>query len=189
MNEPLIKDHVYHFYNRGCNREPIFFNHGNYLYLLRKIKDTHLDYGVNILAYCLMPNHYHFLLQQITDRPISDWIRAIFNGYVQAVNKQTGRSGTLFQGRARHILVEREEYFVHVTRYIHLNPVEAGLVNHLHEWQFSNYAEWSGLRAGTLVDHDFVTTYFPEPDDYVSFVHDYSVSKEFARELEKYYLD
>ena len=112
MNEPLLKDHIYHFFNRGCNKEKIFFNEGNYTYLLKKIKESYRKYGVGILAYCLMPNHYHFLLRQETDRPLSDWIQALFNGYVQAVNKQVGRSGALFEGRAKHVLVDRDEYLI-----------------------------------------------------------------------------
>ncbi len=91
------------------------------------MKARHRYYGVGILAYCLMPNHYHLLLRQETDRPFSDWIQQVFNGYVQAVNKELGRAGTLFQGRAKHVLVETNEQLVHVVRYIHLNPVKARL--------------------------------------------------------------
>ncbi len=189
MNEPFLKDHLYHIYNRGCNKENIFFNEENYIYLLRKIKNSYIKYGATLIAYCLMPNHYHFLVRQVMDRPLSEWIQVLFNGYVQAVNKQQGRSGTLFQGKARHILVDDNSYLVHRARYIHFNPVEAGLVSRPEDWHFSNYAEWIGLRKGTLVDHKFLKDYFPEPLDYRKFVEDYRLEKRQAKKLQKYFLD
>ncbi len=136
-----------------------------------------------------MPNHYHFLVRQMTERPISDWLKDLFNGYVQAVNKQVGRSGTLFQGRAKHVLVDRDEHLIHLARYIHLNPVKAGLAKRPQNWRFSNYAEWLGARGGTLVDRDFVMAYFSTFEQYIEFVHDHDVGKELAEELERYYLD
>ncbi len=75
MNEPFLKDHIYHIFNRGHNKQKIIFNKCNYIYLLKKIKNSYLQYGVKILAYCLMPNHYHFLLQQMTERPqVELWV-------------------------------------------------------------------------------------------------------------------
>ena len=79
---------------------------------------------VDIVAWALMPNHYHFCLRQDTDRPISKFISVIFNAYVQAVNRQQNRAGTLFERRFRHVWVEQEEYLIHLCRYIHLNPVD-----------------------------------------------------------------
>ena len=110
MNEPFLRGYYYHIFNRGCNKENIFFNEGNYIYLLKKIKMSYLKYGVNIIAYCLMPDHYHFLVRQETDRPLSNWIQTLFNAYVQVMNKKQARSGTLFQGRAKHILVDNDAY-------------------------------------------------------------------------------
>lgn len=189
MRKPFEKGLVYHIYNRGCNKEPIFFSQDNYYFLLRKMKSSRQQYGVNILAYCLMTNHYHFLVQQLTDRPLSDWIKMLFNGYVQAVNKQQQRSGTLFEGAARHVWVDNEAYFIHVARYIHLNPVEAGLVQKAEDWLFSNYSEWIGVRPGQLVDQEFVKTYFPTPADYRTFVEEYSDDRRAETALQNYLLD
>lgn len=94
-----------------------------------------------MVAYCLMPNHYHFLVRQLSDRALSQWVQMLFNGYSQAINQQLNRKGTLFQNRAKHILIDKDEYLVHLVRYIHYNPVEAGLVHSPEEWQFSNYLE------------------------------------------------
>jgi REP element-mobilizing transposase RayT len=189
MIDPFLKNHYYHIYNRGCNKENIFFNPENYIYLLRKIQNTRHKYGATLLAYCLMPNHYHFLARQESERPLSDWIQTLFNGYTQAINKQQGRSGTLFQGRAKHILVDNDAYLIHLARYIHYNPVEARLVHLPEKWAYSNYAEWIGQRKGTLMDVEFIKSYFPQPDDYRRFVMDYSIKSKLAEKLEKYLFD
>ncbi|KAA3609628.1 MAG: transposase [Calditrichaeota bacterium] len=175
MNKPFEKGKIYHVFNRGCNRGLIFFSNENYLYLLRKVKSTYERYGVGVLAYCLMPNHYHFLLKQKTDRPLSDWIKTLFNGYVQAVNKQQKRTGTLFEGRAQHVLVDNNAYFVHLARYIHLNPVKAKLVKNPADWQYSNYLEWIEKRNGTLVNREFIRSYFEKPKFYEEFVADHII--------------
>ncbi|MGH7599077.1 MAG: transposase [bacterium] len=188
MNEPFIKGCCYHIYNRGCNREHIFFKEENYIYLLKKMQSSRLKYGANILAYCLMPNHYHFLTRQETDRPLSDWIQTLFNGYSQAINKQQKRSGTLFQGRAKHIWVDNDGYLIHLARYIHYNPVAAHLVSLPENWQYSNYAEWIGTRNGTLIDREFVRSYFTQPEDYRRFVMDYVVESQLGEKLKKYIL-
>ena len=113
----------YHICNRGANCEPIFFDRANYEYLLRLVKGKVMQHGVSVIAYCLMPNHYHFLLRQELDSPLSKFVNAVFLAYVQAVNRQQERSGTLFQGRFRHVWVLREEHLAWLCRYIHMNPV------------------------------------------------------------------
>lgn len=88
--------HYYHVYNRGCNREQIFANDNNYLFLLQRAKSFLPDYSLKVVAYCLMPNHYHFLLHPQEDGVLSRFIQRLFNSYTQAFNKQQKRSGTLF---------------------------------------------------------------------------------------------
>lgn len=180
----------YHIYNRGANRAPIFFSKENYFYFLRLIKKYALKYQITFIAYCLMPNHYHFLLRQDGDFPISKFINVLFNTYVQAVNHQRNRSGTLFEGRFKHKLVERDEYLIHLCRYIHANPVKAGLVTQLEEWPYSNYLEWIDERPGTLIDHDFVDAYFPQRQTYTEFVLDYLRGVEgLPKDIQRYLFD
>jgi REP element-mobilizing transposase RayT len=165
--------HYYHIYNRGANRERIFFNTGNYRYFLKLLKKHGRKYQIAIIAYCLMPNHYHFLLRQDGETLISHFIGVLFNAYTQALNRQTGRSGALFEGRFKDIHVDNDAYLLHLCRYIHGNPVKAGLVLAPEEWIYSNYLEWIGERPGTLVDYDFVNDFFPNREEYKAFVLDY----------------
>jgi putative transposase len=165
-----LAGHYYHVYNRGCNRQPIFANAGNYLFLLRRVKSYPADDPLSVIAYCLMPNHYHFLLRPEQDEALSPFIQRLFNSYTRAFNRQQGRSGTLFEGRAQSTLVDTEQYVIQLCRYIHLNPVKAGLVSHPGDWPYSNYLEWVERRDGALVDRQFVRQCFATAADYEAFV-------------------
>ena len=180
--------HFYHVYNRGCNRENIFANDDNYRYLLRQAKKFLPKSSVSVIVYCLMPNHYHFLLRSDTNNAISRFIQHLFNSYTQAFNRQQGRNGTLFEGRVQSIRVDDETYLIHLCRYIHLNPVIAGLVSHPEEWQYSNYLEWIGKRDGTLIDRDLVRAYIAKPSDYEEFIL-FSIDKAIAVKFAKYCAD
>ena len=185
----FAQGHYYHIYNRGAGRGILFFNPQNYLYCLGLIKRQSQRYGISIIAYCLMPNHYHFLLRQETDVSISKFINVLFNAYVQAVNRQQNRSGTLFEGRFRHVCIDREEYLVHLCRYIHLNPVKAGLVESPEVWPYSSYLEWIGQRSGTLKDEDFIRGRFPTPESYQRFVADYQDEGRVSKSIKRYIWD
>ena len=123
-----------------------------------------------MIAYCLLPNHYHMLIKVNTDNTLSPFIKRLFNSYTQAYNKQYNRKGTIFEGSAQVKLVESDEYVLSLSRYIHLNPVQAGLVNSPDEWPYSNYLEWIGARKGRLVSRDFVKAYYNTPEEYIGFV-------------------
>ncbi len=87
-----LAGHYHNVYNRGFNRERIFANDGNYVFLLRRAKSFLADYPLSVIAYCLMPNHYHFLLRPDADGTLSRSIQGLFNGHAQPFNKQQGRS-------------------------------------------------------------------------------------------------
>jgi putative transposase len=180
----FLPDQYYHVYNRGVNHQDIFSSDNNYRFLLSRVKSCLPESQITMIAYCLMPNHYHFLLRQDGIIPISSFIQAVFNSYAKAFNRASQRTGTLFEGPFRAVAVERFEYLLHLCRYIHRNPMEAGLVQHPAGWQFSNYLEWVGKRAGTLVDMGFVKDNYPNPNEYEDFVMEY-VSSEKTRELKK----
>lgn len=138
----FVEGHYYHIFNRTLGNELLFHNRANYLHLIRLMERYKREYQMSIIAYCLMPNHYHFVLRQDAGKPISQFIRVLFNAYVQALNIQLGRRGPLFEGRYHHVWVDKEEYLLHLCRYIHLNPIKAKLVSRVEDWEFSNYLEW-----------------------------------------------
>lgn len=181
-----MKNDIFHYYNRGCNRQNIFFNPENYLFLIRKIKQTYQEFGISVIAYCLMPNHYHFMIKQTSDRRASDWIKSLFIGYVQAINIEQNRSGTLFEGRTKCILIDKEEYLLHIIRYIHCNPLTAGIVDRIEDWHYSNYLEWVGMRKGKLFDRTFFSNYFRNHDDYRAFIREYAQDKRMNKQIERY---
>ncbi len=185
--DAFAPDQIYHIYNRGVDGMRIFARSENYVYLLRKVKRLVGDVHIRVLAYCLRPNHYHFVLRQEDQVPISTFIQRLFQSYTQAFNKEQGRRGPLCEGRFRHVHVDRDEYVVHLCRYVHLNPVAAGLVAPPSDWPYSNYLEWIEARPGTLVDRSFIRQYFSAPADYVAFVEDV-IPPEKERELNPYLL-
>jgi REP element-mobilizing transposase RayT len=185
----FVAGQYYHIYNRGAGKARIFFNNGNYEYLLRLVIKYYQTYGATIIVYCLMPNHYHFLLRQEADQPLSRFVNVLFNAYVQAFNLQQGRTGTLFEGRFRHRRVEDWKYLSHLCRYIHRNPVQARLVSHPEDWSYSNYREWVGLRDSALKDETFIQDHFPDPEEYRAFVNDIEDEKKNLEKIKKYLFD
>ena len=162
----------YHIYNRGAAKNLIFFNPGNYEHCLRLVKRYAKPYGAAVIAYCLMPNHYHLCLRQETEIPLSRFINVVFNAYVQAVNRQQARTGALFEGRFRHVRISDDRQLIQLCRYIHRNPLEARLARHPQDWLYSNYLEWIGQRSESLKDAALITGYFATPEEYSHFVSD-----------------
>jgi len=180
----------YHIYNRGAGGQPIFRVEENYSFLLRLVKKYRQQLCVAVIAYCLMPNHYHFLVRQDGENPAGSLPQLVFNSYTKAFNKRYQRTGTLFEGRYQSIWVDKTEYLLHLCRYIHTNPVKAKLVSRLGDWPYSNYPEWMGTRRGTLFDHDFVEESFPERARYHQFVIDYlEEADHLPQGIETYLLD
>jgi REP element-mobilizing transposase RayT len=181
---------VYHVYNRGVQRGLIFQETENYHFLLRLIGKEASGCGVGIIAYCLMPNHYHFLLRQKTDTSISIFIQRIFNAYTKAFNKRFSRTGTLFETPFKSIHVDSDAYLLHLCSYIHRNPIDSmpPLVSSIDEWPYSNYPEWVGKRNGVLFDRECVKQLMQDVPDYVFFVLETQPMKVLQR-LEKYCID
>ncbi|MDJ1171277.1 transposase [Roseofilum sp. BLCC_M154] len=160
----------YHIYNRGNNRQAIFFETDNYLYFLRQFRHYFIEPQVlDVLAYCLMPNHYHFLVY-LNQADFSQHMQRFTLSYTKAMNRRYERVGSLFQGRFQAILVDNDRYLAHLTRYIHLNPVEANLVESAEDWPYSSYPEYLQVRGGTLPQCERVTSLFESVDAYRQFV-------------------
>lgn len=145
----LRAGYYYHLYNRGVNYQPIFFTPANWLFFIKQLRQYGQPESVSMIAYCLMPNHYHFLVYVKADDFSQKVMQPFGVSYTKAINKQEKRVGSLFQGPFKVKLVDTDEYLLHLSRYIHLNPVFAKLVDHPAKWKFSSYQDYIGLRSGT----------------------------------------
>ena len=147
---------LHHFYNRGNNGEQVFYTPAHYHYFLRKVRAHLLPTG-RLLAYCLMPNHFHLLFEPAATDAEGHWTRhglgLVLGAYAQGLNKERGRTGSLFQKRTKAKLLEadpRGTYPGVCLHYLHQNPYRARLVPSLAEWPYSSYRDYAGLRSGTL---------------------------------------
>lgn len=154
MSRPLRIEYPgawYHVMNRGRRGERVFRNTGDYRGFIEILKDARHMWNLRVTAYCLMPSHYHILVQT-PDGNLSRSMRHVDGVYTQRFNRSHGTDGPLFRGRYKSILVEVDSYLLPLVRYIHTNPLNAGLVNELqnYEWgshrgYLSNAPEWDWL--------------------------------------------
>jgi REP element-mobilizing transposase RayT len=172
----FYKDTFHHLYNRGANKGIIFFERENYLYFLRRMKYYSSKFQMRILAYCLMQTHFHLFVQQLTtEYSISMFISSLLNSYVKSLNKKYKRGGTLFESKTKSKHVCNEEYFKWVIKYILENPLKAGLVERIDEWEFSNAKELLNTREEDSTDVNFVRSYFQSVNGMEEFLFDKSV--------------
>lgn len=136
---------------------------------------------VEIVAFCLMPNHFHFLLKQLTDGGITEFISKLSNSYTKYFNIKHRRVGPLLQGEFKSILVESDEQLLHLSRYIHLNPLVSDLVKNLENYTWSSYLEYTGLNTQEICAKEIILSQFKSPKDYQKFVLDHA---DYGRELE-----
>ncbi len=163
----------YHIYNRGARQVTIFREPTNYLFTISKLKEYSQTKQIRVIAYCLMPNHYHLLVRQNSEEPAGDLPQFVFNSYSKAYNKMYSHSGTLFEGRFRAKAIQTTSHLLHLCRYIHGNPVKDGLVAEPGDWHYSNYLEWIEERPGRLVDRDFIKEQFSGSEEYKKFLDEY----------------
>lgn len=153
----MEEGNFYHIYNRGNNKEKIFFEEKNYRYFLQQF-DLYLSSFVDVYAYCLMPNHFHFLIKiksasgkqtsevlktsEVFGRKLVPWEKAFkdfFISYAKAINKMYDRTGSLFQSKFKKKEIIDNAYFTGIIQYIHANPLKAKLCMAYSEYQFSSY--------------------------------------------------
>jgi len=179
----------YHIYNRGVNKSKLFREPTNYLYVIEKLQKYSPVNLVSVIAYCLMPNHYHLLLRQDGERPAGNVPQSIFNSYSKAYNLKYRHSGTLFEGRFRAKPIQTTSHLLHLCRYIHGNPVKDGIVADPADWPWSSYHEWIGKRESLLVDREFINTQFVNELEYKDFLFQYLKSYELPYDVKNFISD
>lgn len=128
-----------------------------------------------------MPNHYHFLVRQLREGGIQEFIAKISNSYTKYFNTKNKRVGPLFQGTFKAVSIENDEQLIHVSRYIHLNPVVANLVKKAELFPYSSFSHYLGSN-NLLINSAPVMELFKDAEDYTRFIEDH---QDYAMELER----
>lgn len=159
----FLPNYFYHVYNRGHNKSIIFRNKRDYIRYLTKLKQYLKQHSITLVAYCLMPNHIHLLLRQNNDNSINSFIHRLHTAYTMYFNKKYDHLGTVFQGRFKAKLIEGDEYLLHLSRYIHINPLEV-MQNYnqkLEKYFWSSYREYIKSREkNRLCNTKIILDYF-----------------------------
>ncbi len=212
-NRKLIfaNDEIYHVFNRGIEKRPTFTNKWEFdraLFTLNFYRFAKLPIKlskflvlpsdkqkellgaledseklIEIICFCLMPNHFHIMLKQKLENGISIFVSNFTNSYTKYFNTKHERVGPLFQGIFKAVRVESDEQFVHVSRYIHLNPVSSFLIKPeiLSTYQWSSYPEYLGNTSKKFISKEKVLSLFPSTKAYEKFVLDQA---DYAKQLE-----
>jgi predicted N-acetyltransferase YhbS/REP element-mobilizing transposase RayT len=167
----LTEGELYHVFNRGNNSQKIFFRPENYAYFVSGMR-KHLLPVCDIIAWCLMPNHFHFLVYAnahstpvINDggferQQFSQGIKQLLSSYTKAINKQENRTGSLFQQKTKALPIDAQTYTPEtVLHYIHQNPMRAGLVRKMEDWEYSSFSSYSGSINDFLCNKEIASRY------------------------------
>lgn len=217
MKRPIFENgNLYHVFNRGVEKRNIFmdkYDYYRFIHDLYEFNDKNLvtnvfyyagkNYGsptsinrkprkllVEIICYCLMPNHYHLLLRQLVDNGISKFLQKLGVGYTHYFNQKYKRSGVLFQGKTKAIFIKTDAQFTHLSRYIHLNPVELiesdwkekGVRNwrkvneKLEKYRWSSYLDYIGKKNfPSLINKEPILNYFNNETKYKKFIGEWAL--------------
>lgn len=198
---PFANSEFYHVFNRGVAKMPIFINFFDYRRFIRTMLYYQIEGPkpkfsrffpaitplneknkiVKIICYCFMPNHFHFLLQQVRDGGITEFVSRLSNSYTRYYNTKNKRIGPLLQGEFKSVYVESNEQLLHVSRYIHLNPLVGYLVKNLEAYRWSSYLEYIGLSNTDTCSKEIILDQFKSTDEYKQFVRD---REDYGKQLE-----
>lgn len=150
----IIPNAPHHILNRGNNKEVIFFDDEDFKFFLRQIKKYKEKFKIKIYHYCLMPNHYHFLIESESSQNLAKFMHGLMLVYAQYVQRKYGKIGHVWQGRYKSSLVDKEDYLIRCGYYIEDNPRRAGLVKDLKDWSWSSYQFYAYGKFDPVIDTD-----------------------------------
>lgn len=199
----FARNETYHIFNRGVGKIDIFKDkedYGVFLYRLKEnlfpelFKDKNVrknDYrrkylpsdSFDLISYCLMPNHFHLIIQQKTDLPISALMLKLCGGFSKYFNKKYGRVGSLFQDQFKSVLVGNNEQLLWLSFYVHNNPLKAGVTKNLSTYEWSSFPDYSEARKGTLCKKDLILEQFHSTRSYLEYFKNPSENQEIQNKL------
>ncbi len=172
MSRPLRIEYegaFYHVVARGNERKRVFLSKADFEKFLANLKEAATRFSVVVHCYALLGNRYH-LIVETPKANLSSFMHAVQSGYTTYFNTKRGRSGHLFQGRFKSILVDKDAYLLELSRYIHLNPVRAHMTDTPEAYPFSSYAAFLNPRQETFVFRDLILNMSHGPEGYRHFV-------------------
>lgn len=183
---------IYHIYNRGNNKEKIFFDEQNYkAFLFRlglclgftekdlnqeklismpysRIRITETDKNnFKLHAFCLIPNHFHLLIEQVNEVPVSKLISKLCTSYSKYVNKKYKRVGHVFQDQFKAVLIENNSQLIWTSSYIHMNPVKDKIVKHPEKYLWSSYNDYAFDRNLPIINKELLLSIFSNKNNLV----------------------
>ncbi len=184
-------DGIYHVYNRSVDKKPMFTSDENYAFFIRQF-DKYLSNYIKIYAYCLLGNHFHFMIKindlkdlttseklsnlskpKSTHDIVSHQFRKFFQSYSMAFNKQQNRIGTLFQTPFKRVRVEKDTYLQELACYINTNAQKHKLVENFREWKWSSYHNLISNKNTKLLKEELIA-YFDNVDNFIFCHEDYA---------------
>lgn len=173
--EILENGNYYHIFNRGINGETIFKNDDNKFYFLNLVR-KHLNNKVVVLGYCLMDNHFHFLVEIISEtKQANQSISNLFNAYAKAFNKQQNRTGSLFEKHFRRKKIDTKAYLKNVILYIHTNPQNHKITNYYKAYEFSSFRFYANdtLKSIVPINKSYILQQFDDINNFIFAHNDY----------------
>lgn len=181
---------IYHVYNRGVDKMNIFKKEYDFRVFLFRLKENLFPNQKNeqslsrqekrrkplppnsfdLISYCLMPNHFHLLIQQKTDLPITKLISKVCTGYSMYFNKENERIGAVFQDQFKSVMIENNEQLLWTSFYIHKNPLEAKLVKYPEDYKWGSYPEYFDFKKNNgLCNKSIIFEQFNSPEKYLNY--------------------
>jgi putative transposase len=172
-----VGDQCYHVLNRGNARQQVFFKDGDYQAFLKALAHATIEVPMRVLAWCLLPNHFHLVVWTHHDGDLSRWMHWLQNTHVRRYHQHYHSSGHLWQGRFKAFPIQHDEHLLTVLRYVERNPLRAGLVAQAEDYP------WSSLRC--LLAHTATPAYWhpgpvARPADWLAWVNQALTAEELA---------
>jgi len=150
----IVPGSPHHILNRGNNKERIFLDDGDYSFFLSQVRKYKQKFPVRVYHYCIMPNHYHFLIEPPDQESLIGFMQGSMVVYAQYVQRKYDRVGHIWQERYKNPVIQTERYLAYCGYYIEDNPRRAGLVRDLRDWPWSSYRFYAYGRPDPIVDAD-----------------------------------
>ena len=180
---PILGGRYFHIFNRGINKQSIFFESKNYDYFLTLIEEFLIEY-TDVFAYCLMSNHFHLVLkvkdvifkekddiladEEQIGKIVTNQLRRLFITYSMAINKQEKRTGNFFDRSFKRLEITSQEYLEYVIFYTHFNPEKHGVITNFRKYKYSSYKAILAS-AKTNIDREFVIDLFGGKDEFLNY--------------------